>query len=208
MNRLKVAAIFGIGVVVGGAGVYYGMNETLKDGYRRAVEEEIRQVKDHYKIVHSKDQFETPEEMLEARREETEDEYEKRIALYSLETDAKAWTAADDPAVIDYTTRKPKEEPKMPSEGKAYPINFEQFDGEETHYSKDTLTYFKGDDVVADENDERIEDIEGIIGAEALSHFDEFSLETVYVRNDRLSSDFEIVLDKGRFSEVVEGHDG
>ena len=61
-------------------------------------------------------------------------------------------------------------------------------------YSKVTLTYYAGDDVLADDQDEPIEDPEDIIG----EHFKEFfgtnedEPDVIYVRNDDRESDYEV----------------
>lgn len=61
-------------------------------------------------------------------------------------------------------------------------------------YSKVTLTYYAGDDVVADDQDEPLEDPMDIIG----EHFKEFfgmnedEPDIIYVRNDDQESDYEV----------------
>lgn len=61
-------------------------------------------------------------------------------------------------------------------------------------YSKVTLTYYAGDDVLADDQDEPIEDPKDIIG----EHFKEFfgmnedEPDIIYVRNDDRESDYEV----------------
>ena len=61
-------------------------------------------------------------------------------------------------------------------------------------YSKVTLTYYAGDDVLADDQDEPIEDPKCIIG----EHFKEFfgmnedEPDIIYVRNDDQESDYEV----------------
>lgn len=61
-------------------------------------------------------------------------------------------------------------------------------------YSKVTLTYYAGDDVLADDQDEPIEDPKDIIG----EHFKEFfgmnddEPDIIYVRNDNQESDYEV----------------
>lgn len=62
-------------------------------------------------------------------------------------------------------------------------------------YSKVTLTYYAGDDVLADDQDEPIEDPKDIIG----EHFKEFfgmsenDPDVIHVRNDDTESDYEVV---------------
>lgn len=84
---------------------------------------------------------------------------------------------------------------------KPYVISPEEF-GEYEEYEKISLTYY-GDQVLADENDELVEDVEGAVGFESLTHFGEYEDDSVFVRNDRLKCDYEILLDQRTYSDVV-----
>lgn len=80
-----------------------------------------------------------------------------------------------------------------------YVIRPEEF-GEYDDYEKISLTYY-ADGVLADDGDEIIEDVEDIVGIESLSHFGEYEDDSVFVRNDRLRCDYEILLDHSRYME-------
>lgn len=84
---------------------------------------------------------------------------------------------------------------------KPYVIGPDEF-AEMYDYTTISLTYYS-DGVLADENDEMVEDVENTVGYEALSHFGEYEADSVYVRNDRLSVDYEILLDLRTYSEVL-----
>ena len=62
---------------------------------------------------------------------------------------------------------------------KPYVISPEEF-GEYEEYEKISLTYY-GDQVLADENDELVEDVEGAVGFESLTHFGEYEDDSVFV---------------------------
>lgn len=85
---------------------------------------------------------------------------------------------------------------------KPHVIAPEEF-GEIDDYDTETLTYYSGDEVLTDLRDNPIEDVEGMVGEDSLSHFGEYDDETVYVRNDRRQCDYEILLDTRNFSDVV-----
>ena len=67
--------------------------------------------------------------------------------------------------------------------------------GEFEDYRTINLSYY-ADEVLADEDDNIIEDIEGTVGEESLSHFGEYDDDAVHVRNDRIKCDYEILLDE------------
>ena len=85
---------------------------------------------------------------------------------------------------------------------KPYVIPPEQFGDNEEH-EQISLTYY-ADGVLADENDEVIEDVEDAVGIDSLNHFGEYEDDSVFVRNDARKCDYEILLDQRTYSEVVE----
>jgi hypothetical protein len=70
-------------------------------------------------------------------------------------------------------------------------------------YPTSSLTYY-ADGVLEDEYFDVIpyEDIDNMIGLESLTHFGEFEDDSVFVRNDRLETDFEILRDPRNYSDV------
>lgn len=84
---------------------------------------------------------------------------------------------------------------------KPYVISPEEF-GEFEEYEKISLTYY-ADEVLADENDEEVDDVDEIVGDESLNHFGDYEDDSVFVRNDRLKCDYEILLDQRNYSDVA-----
>lgn len=84
---------------------------------------------------------------------------------------------------------------------KPYVISPDEF-GEFEEYEKISLTYY-ADEVLADENDEEVDDVDEIVGEESLNHFGEYEDDSVFVRNDRLKCDYEILLDQRNYSDVA-----
>jgi hypothetical protein len=76
-------------------------------------------------------------------------------------------------------------------------------------YEKATVTYFSHDDVLADERDARIDGIDEQFGLENLERFGHGSEDPniVYIRNDKLQIDFEVVKSDGSFTAEVLGID-
>ena len=81
-----------------------------------------------------------------------------------------------------------------------YIIRPDEF-GEYDDYDTISLTYY-ADHILTDEDDEIVEDIEDKIGFDALNHFGEYEEDSVFVRNDRIKCDYEILLDQRKYSEV------
>ena len=83
----------------------------------------------------------------------------------------------------------------------AYIITPEEF-GEFDDYEKISLTYYN-DQILADENDEIIDDIDETVGIDSLTHFGEYEDDSVFVRNDERKCDYEILLDHRNYVDVV-----
>lgn len=69
-------------------------------------------------------------------------------------------------------------------------------------YEIASLTYY-ADEVLTNDRDEVIKDIDDLIGLESLNHFGEFEDDSVYVRNDKLKTDFEILRDMRNYADVI-----
>lgn len=88
-----------------------------------------------------------------------------------------------------------------------YLITIDQFHEENDHYDKNSIVYYAGDLVLADETEAEIHDIPNTVAADFMDHFGEMSGDEniVYYRNDRLSIDFEISRDSRTYAEQVLG---
>lgn len=87
---------------------------------------------------------------------------------------------------------------------KPYVIPPDEF-SEKEDYTTETLLYFK-DKVLTDDMDHPIEDVDAMVGVESLNHFGEYEDDSVYVRNDRLKTDFEILLDERLYTDIEKHH--
>lgn len=82
-----------------------------------------------------------------------------------------------------------------------YVIPPEEF-GEMEGYNKYSLTYY-ADHILTDDTDCVIDDVDSLIGFESLTHFGEYEDDSVFVRNDRTRSDYEILRSLRTYSEVI-----
>ncbi len=67
--------------------------------------------------------------------------------------------------------------------------------GEEPEYSITELTYFALDDILVDSFGEIVEDPDILVGRNFKDHFGEYEDDSVFVRNEELKCDFEILKD-------------
>lgn len=94
---------------------------------------------------------------------------------------------------LNYSGSNERRSERMMEE-RPYVISPEEF-GEFEDYEKISLTYYSGNKILADENDEPVEDVDEIVGIDSLDRFGEYEEDSVFVRNDRLKCDYEILMD-------------
>lgn len=118
---------------------------------------------------------------------ETEEEYERKLNKLGY---------TDYSSIGDDTDDKEVDDIKKP-----YVIAPEEF-GNNSDYECVSLTYY-ADGVLADEMDYIVEDVDDTVGKESLKHFGQYEDDSVFVRNERLECDYEILLDSRKYSDVV-----
>jgi hypothetical protein len=74
----------------------------------------------------------------------------------------------------------------------------------EMDYNQETLTYYKGDDIVADQSDTPIYNHSGLMGDLKFGH-GSGDANVVYIRNDSIQMEWEVLLHEGSFEVEVVG---
>lgn len=100
-----------------------------------------------------------------------------------------------------------EEELKYRTEDKPYIITHDEYYEAAKDYDNHSLTYYQVDGVLCDEHDKPIENADEIVGEDHLVRFGSGSKDKniVFVRNDVLETDYEIVRSRGSFLEEVLG---
>lgn len=182
MNKtLTNLFIFAAGAAIGSAVTW----KLVKDKYARVAMEEIAEMREYYaKCVRSDDEA-TAEEPEESPIEKVPEFPEQDRVDYANLANVYATNKEGGPAIVQ------KPEVITPAEFGEY------------GYPTSSLTYY-ADGVLEDEYFDVIpyEDIDNLIGLESLTHFGEFEDDSVFVRNDRLETDFEILRDPRNYADV------
>lgn len=102
--------------------------------------------------------------------------------------------------------KKVKEEQDQPTEvvicEHPYAITSEEYHRNERGYFQEMLFYYS-DDIVANINDEQI-NVDDTIGREALHILDEGMGDVLYIRNEKMETEWEINNDPRTYKEVTE----
>lgn len=187
--------VFAAGALIGSAVTYV----VAKNKYEKIIQEEVDEFKEQYaehmKDVYGKDE-ETPQKINwdeledlpkeELEGDDDEEDYENdmseytRIAREYSEEKGGADIMANKPYVIS-------------------PYDFDSIDD----YKTISLTYYE-DGIVEDEHGDVLDDddVEDLVGLESLTHFGEYEDDSVFVRNDFLQIDFEILRDPRTYAEA------
>ena len=195
MNKMSTNMfIFAVGAAIGSAVAWL----YAKKYYERIANEEIESMKEWV-----------------ARRVKDQDEEKEEEPEPSIQS---PYTPSTKPDLMDYAakvkdlgyvdySRRTEEKEEMDSEEEVddtddyiYVIKPEIF-GEED-YEEVSLTYY-ADGVLTDEQDNLIEDVASMVGADYASHFGEYEDDSVFIRNDRLRTDFEILADQRKYSNLA-----
>lgn len=88
-----------------------------------------------------------------------------------------------------------------------YVIAAEQYHEERDYYDKETLYYYDEDEVLTDDQEEIITDEKAIVGEDSLLCFGDRSedADIVFVRNERLTTDYEVIRLSESYQEKVLG---
>lgn len=193
MNKTLIGVVgFIFGATAGSVATWY----LVKDKYKKFAQEEIEEVREFY---WSKD--ETPEESKnnEDKPKENVDLNIKELNAYKRLVENVDYSICSKQEKTKNDIPEQKEEPKnVDAPYIIPPYEFGEFDD----YEKISLVFFS-DHVLTDEELEKIEDVDKIVGIESLNHFGEYEDDSVYVRNDQLKCDYEILIDLRKYSDVL-----
>ena len=183
-STLSKVFIFVTGAAIGSVVTW----KLVKDKYAREAREDIEEIREYYKGK-EKDEDEpltdedciiTEAEAAYLQRKQEREDYNK--------------------LVNEYYTVKETEENTIEMKDKPYiipPDDYGMFDDYETY----TFTYY-GDQVLANELDEIIENVDEVVGEANLTTFGMYEDDAIYVRNENLKVDYEILQDDALYHDL------
>lgn len=177
-NGLKYALVFSMGVATGIVVSW----KTLEAKYKQIAQEEIDSVKEVYSKKASEEACEEVVEEDASPVFPTEDEKEQMKEI-----------------IDQYVGEGGSEAMKFSA---PYVIPPEEH-GEIEEYETESWTYY-ADGVITDEQDRIVENVADIIGIDPLDHFGEYEEDSVFVRNEFLRCDYEILRDLRPYDEAKE----
>lgn len=182
---LSNIAIFAAGAAIGSV-VTWKLVETK---YKQIANEEINSVKEAF--LKRDEKIKMEEDASEDEEDDDDD-----VIIPNTKPDLSEYKDL----VKSYGYNKEEEEVKNVKQ-KPYVIEPEAFGDDD--YDIISLTYY-ADGVVTDEMDEVLDDdeVENQIGKDSLTHFGEYEDDSVFVRNEKLHTDYEILADTRNYHDL------
>ena len=207
----------GVGVAIGFTVGYKVAEKRLKTKYSKLAEDEIAEMRLHYqqKVVAAEPKppidivVEERERYTEAEQQaidETNARFpaeEEEITLVPATPEGIAeavnqnvFDTIEPEGPWDYSVEHKRRQPDVP-----YIIHVDEFTQNEPVHEQLVYTYYEQDDVLADLRDNTIDDMDAVIGLGNLGRWGHGSNDDniVYIRNEELKLDFEVVRDRGSY---------
>lgn len=226
------AITIGVVAAVAATGGYFFAKFRLRTRYEAIAEKEIAEAKEFYARLGKVEGYSTPEEAITKLHPEKEGDVSPVPAVEALK---KYQGHGKGPDILEEDPDMPPDEDEEEEEGenvnvflnsveddedwdwerekasrskdKPYVITHEEFAMGEAGYEQATVFYYEGDGVATDEHEKPLHVPMKQLGAENLARFGTMSRDEniVYIRNDFLELDMEVVRQPGKYVDEVLG---
>lgn len=219
--RGRFAVLTGVlGSIAGAAVGAYFTDRRLQKRYEKIAEEEIDVMRSHFRArLVAKEEKPDLDQMVRKSKEKAEVLGYTEKDLPPADPVPAAPGEPNTPAIPEEVRNVFEEQ--APDHDWNYEVELairEELDGKrpyvihidekgEAEYDEITLTYYAGDDVLCNSDDTIVESQEEVVGVNNLDRFGHGSGDRsiVYVRNDNLSLDIEVVRSEQTYAEEVHG---
>lgn len=184
---MKNVIAFVAGAIIGAGVTAYFMNQYCE----KRIHEEVQSVKDKWEKDHT-----TTKPVVETEEVKEEDPIETADYTMSSEEIAEATD------LVESAGYKKRQEAELEARKNAKPYMISQEEYSNGEYEPIGLTYYSDNILATDDTMEPVEDVEGTVGFNSLSHLMQGGPDDdiIYVRNDRLRVDYEVMRDDRPFS--------
>ena len=192
--------MFAAGAAIGSAVTW----KVIKTKYEKIAQEEIESVKEAFadqitNLQEQIDDYSTMDEVEELADRARQIDWNALEDLDEEDDEREPDDGMNDYArlVDEYTNKKGGADDMAQRPYVISPYDFGELDG----YSQVDLTYY-ADGTLEDEDYTIVTDVDELIGSDSLFTFGEYEDDAVFVRNDRLRADFQILKDYRTYEEA------
>lgn len=201
-STLKGVLIFVLGAAAGSLATW----KLIEKKYKDIAQEEIDSVKDTFSKMKKNEYPDKLEDYPDFEEfddsDDEESKSEQKIDRNNKPDIVEYAKILSETGYTNYAEKQDKKEKKgvEPVEDeRPYVISPDEF-GEKDGYENVTLTYY-ADGVLTDYFDNVISNIDEVVGFDSLDHFGEYEDDAVFVRNEKMETDYEILRDLRDFNE-------
>ena len=204
-STLKGVLIFVLGAAAGSLATW----KLIEKKYKDIAQEEIDSVKDTFSKMKKNEYPDKLEDYPDFEEfddsddsDDKEPNSEQKIDRNNKPDIVEYAKILSETGYTNYAERQDKKEKKgvEPVEDeRPYVISPDEF-GEKDGYENVTLTYY-ADGVLTDYFDNVISNVDEVVGFDSLDHFGEYEDDVVFVRNEKMETDYEILRDLRDFNE-------
>lgn len=224
-HAVQIVTLLTVGGAIGGVVAYYVCKKKLELQFEKELAEEVQKAKDFHAALYKKEGFQTPQQASETLGSDVDEvkeelpasprfrEAEQSLLNYAGVAPAEPPVTLEAETVNIFTDKKLVDtfdletEMKQRSPLHPYIINDEEYAVNAQGHQQKVLTYYEGDTTLADDQDVQIVDVDKMVGEANLQHFGYGTGDSslLYIRNERLNVDFEIVRSEGKYAHEVAG---
>ena len=170
----------------------------VKTKYEKLAQEEIESVREVYA---KKKEYVSSDSVTEEEQEDSDD--------HDLVNECKQWckdlgyTSDDDERAVEDTAEDADNEDEDEDNYGSNPYVISPEELGDCDYPVVTLRYFE-DGVLTNNRGKIISNVDELIGEDSLTHFGEYEEDSVFVRNDEMGVDYEILMDYRAYAETKE----
>ena len=202
---MKGGWMFAIGLLVGAAGGCAAGCVFMKQKYSQIADEEIASVMarysqemDKYRAENKAETAKKAEEALKTYSGSDEEEEEDANSADKIQN-VKGW--GDTTSAIRHAEKIMSQNARKTP--KPYVIEESVYNSPDNPHKRGTLYYFADGAVTNDdEKPLSLEEVDELVGRESLTFFDD-NTDSVFVRNEALSMDYEIVMQGRTYAELL-----
>ena len=199
---LKESIIFSVGAAIGAASTYF----ILKDRFNKQRNEEQARDKEYYKELYSNKE-ETPSEKVKEKPEDVEVKIENAVMA---EVEVKPGEEEPDYNDIinklnynQFSTKTPDMSGDPRPAKKPYQISMDDYNDDVSQIKK-IISYFEDDGVCMDnDTKEVLDNVAKDIGIDNLELINTEGNDEVYIRNEQLGIDYNVVSEPGSYEDYV-----
>lgn len=208
-STIRMVLAFTGGLITGGAAVYFYLNDKYAEISRNEISEYRSEVRGRLRAaLDLEEAFKESKEAYEDKKESINfTDYTSYFSNESEESEESDKESEEELEYLDSLNEHMKLNNEMEEARKSgvlpYSIGYDDFFNDKQWYDKLNYVYYEGDNVLADDRDDVIDNPEELVGKDFREMFGRIAddPDILYIRNEQCSIDFEISRVKSCYSE-------